>query len=190
MTRFWVGKAKRKKKPEPNLDFVSPYSPEDCISRLENFPGVGGWFPVKTRVELSQVDEKTWEFHIGKTHFSTYFLSIRSFQRDPLFVYFKLQLRGSLRSLPSETTLVLGKVNVSTSTYLINLLLLLVSALVVSLLIFAYPYSGQLVLLAMLLILGGLIPFLMTVLGLIPVNQDHYVDALQHDVAKVLGEKE
>jgi len=188
MARFWVGKDKRKKKAEPNFEFISPYPIEDCVRQLENFPGAGKWFPIKTRVEVHHLDKETWEFNVRKTYFSTYSLSL--FQRNPLFMYFVAQARGSLRSLPSKSTLVLGKVNVSASTYLINMLLLLFSVLIVVLLIFAKPYSGQLVLRAIILIFGGFIPFLMTVLGLVPVSQDRYVDALRNDVTKVLsGEK-
>jgi hypothetical protein len=56
---FSVRKNKRKKA-NPNIEFVSPYPLEDCVWHLQNFPGVGENFPIKTRVELMQVDEKTW----------------------------------------------------------------------------------------------------------------------------------
>jgi hypothetical protein len=58
MLRFLTGKGKAKKA-KPNLEVVSPYPLEDCVWQLQNFPGVGEWVPVKTRVELAQVDEET-----------------------------------------------------------------------------------------------------------------------------------
>src|SRR5687768_17593920 len=120
MTRLRGGKGK--KKAEPSIEFVSPYPLEDCVWQLQNFPGVDEWFPIKIRVELSQVDDETWTFTIHKTYFSVYFLTLR--QRNPLFMYFVIQAKGSIRRMPSTTTLALGKVEVSTSTYLINTLLL------------------------------------------------------------------
>ena len=184
MLGFWVGKGKRKKA-NPNIEFVSPYSLKNCIWQLQNFPGVGEWFPVKTRVEVSQVDDETWAFYIQKTFFSVG-LATAIRMHHPLLMYFELQTTGFLRSTSSKTTLVAGRLDVSKKTYLVNTLLLLLTVLVIILLIIRTPFSGQFELLGLFLIFGVLLPLLMTLFGLIP-NRDQYIQELENRLRHILG---
>jgi hypothetical protein len=179
-----MGRGKKKKKANPNIEFVSPYPLEDCVWQLQNFPGVGERFPIRTRVEVTQVDEETWEFYIQKTFFSVGLVTaIR--MRHPLLMFFELQATGFLRSTSSKTTLVASQLYVSKKTYLVNTLLLFLTVLVIIFLIIRTPFSGQFELLGLFLICGVLLPLLMTLFGLIP-NRDQYIQELENRLRHIL----
>jgi hypothetical protein len=122
MLKFWARKDKHKKKAEPNIEFVSPYPLEDCVWQLENFPGVNRWFPIRTRINLSQVNKETWKFRVYRTYFDT-----ESFlpNERPFLCYFKIEASGKLQRKASNTTLVVGQVYVSRSTVIFNLIFIL-----------------------------------------------------------------
>jgi hypothetical protein len=186
MARYWGRKDKRKKKAEPNIEFVSPYPLEDCVWQLQNFPGVGEWFPIKTRVELMKLDDETWAFKVYKTYFSTVFLkSQQHYDRTgsalSFLCYFRIEASGQLKFTRSNTTLVIGQASVSRMTVIFNGLLVFTTIAIgvyfISNLGADPRYIFAVLLLATLPISG------LTALA----NRNSYVRTLRSHIKRVLG---
>jgi hypothetical protein len=116
MFQYWARKSRRKKKAEPNIEFVSPYPLEDCVWQLQNFPGVDEWFPIKTVSIVMPINEETWKFTIEKSYYRIQYMRLIqpllfSKNREHEFIYMKLYAIGTLKSMPSHETLVVGIVS-------------------------------------------------------------------------------
>jgi hypothetical protein len=182
MSQFWNRKVKQKKKAEPNIEFVSPYPLEDCVWQLQNFPGVGEWFPIKTRVEMSQVDDETWAFKIHKTYFNVSFYNNRRNGQFPI-LYFKVQAGGHLRRTKSLETLVIGEINISKDSFIVNagVAIMVLSGIV--LILQTANFSLQNILFSGFL-MGLLLPL---VVGIFPFGKRRFIFVLKDHLTRVLG---
>ena len=183
MFQYWARKSKQKKKAEPNIEFVSPYPLEDCIWQLQNFPGVGEWFPIKTRVGLSQVDDETWAFNIHKTYFN-----VGSFRnrRNGSFLtfYFKVQADGHLRRTSSMETLVIGKTYISKDSFIVNGIVAILIFSGIVLILRTVNFSLQTVFLSGFLFFGFCLP---CIAGIFPFGKRRFVYVLKDHLTRVLG---
>ena len=185
MMRFWGRIDKHKKKAEPNIEFVSPYPLEDCVWQLQNFPGVSEWFPIKTRVELSQVDDETYQFNITKTYYNEDFLRSPGRKNSLLFTYFTIKAEGSLRSTGSDQTLVIGQVYLSKHSIIYSVLLILTLFSIIILIFLASNLSKQPYLVGLIIVavffLG--LQFVSLAFG----DRQRYVPLLKSHLSRVLG---
>jgi hypothetical protein len=188
MFEFSVGKSKRKKA-APNLEFVSPYPLEDCVWQLQNFPGVGEWFPVRTRVELAQVDEETWAFRITKSYLSLGFLNLGGNSRsrnqsDGGLGYPKVLVQGQLRATLINTTFVVGTVTVSRGLGISNLILAcIIIGILMSGVSFAFNATPLIILLLVLVLAISVIISLFKS----PESDRRFANAMKGHIKGVLG---
>jgi hypothetical protein len=184
-----ISKHKKKKKVEPNLEFVSPYPLEDCVWQLQNFPGVGEWFPVRTKVDLAQVDGETWEFRIIKSYYSLGFLEPRRNSRNQNgsgLVYPDILAEGKLIATDLGTTLVTGTVCAKRKMSLMGVGFLLAVILVIVLFSGHLPaLTATFVTILMVLIFSMFL--IVSILFGVSDNDQRFANAMKGHIKGVLG---
>ncbi len=189
MIRSGIGGHKKKKKVEPNLEFVSPYPLEDCVWQLQNFPGVGEWFPVRTRVKLMQVDEETWAFAIHKSYYSLGFLQpTRKSQNQSGsgLVYPDILAEGKLIATDLGTTLVTGTVSAKRKMSLIGVGFLLAVILVIVLFSGLLPAFTATIVTILMVFIFSMFLIVSILLG-VSDNDQRFANAMKGHIKGVLG---
>jgi hypothetical protein len=188
MLQFWARKTGQKKKAEPNIEFVSPYPVEDCVWQLENFPGIGERFPVKTVSILLPINAETWQFAIEKSYYRIQSMRatrplLYSKNDDHEFTYIKLSAVGTLKSMPSYETLVVGTVYLNSPLGRVRRAISFMIACIV--LAITITLFGDAPFLSLIIFVGVLMPIIYWGYVALP-NANHFSYMLASDIKRLL----
>lgn len=125
-----------------DINFVAPYAPIDCAARLKAFVDAQPSFPVNTRIKMHRYKSGNIYFCIQRSFYSlpTYRrYRSRNGHNIGRSNYVKVQVEGYLTGwADSGSTIVVGRGQILSKTYMVNGAFLLLFALVTLLLTTAF----------------------------------------------------